>query len=241
MTELSEFILAERELYLDNDNNLFAFSLSQALRYYEFIMIISSRHKEVSLKMATNSRKLMESISPAQGTWTMTDEQIRLYEEGPHLATQVHLEIESFYLFAKTFLDKVALFLQNYFGQARGVSLVSHDKLTKSHEQYRISKGLIYPDGFSESLQFLKEHVCDYRDKQISHLQNPRTVKATIFSVSGQTRIVATPFFPNESQIGIQIESKELPELLFAIDKYLQLVITVIKSNRTKTKFKLKE
>jgi hypothetical protein len=240
MTILSDFIRTERELYANNDNNLFAFSLSQALRYYEFILIIANRHKEVSQKMVLNSMKLMESIT-AQNIEAMTDEQIHLYTEGPELATLVHLEIESFYLFAKTLLDKVALFLQNYFGQARGISLISHDKLTKSYDQYRIAKGLVYPSGFSESLQFLKEHVCDYRDKQISHLQNPRTNKGTIFSASGQTRIVAVPFFPNPNEIGIQIESSELPELLSSIDTYIQLVITVIELNRAKTRFRLKE
>lgn len=240
MNILSDFVQYEREHYVDNDNNLFAFSLSQALRYYEFILIIANRHKEVSQKMVLNSTQLMESIS-AQSTGDMTDEQIRLYTEGLQLTTLVHLEIESFYLFTKTFLDKVALFLQNYFGQARGVSLISHDKLTKSYEQYRIAKGLIYPSGFSESLQFLKEYVSDYRDKQISHLQNPRTVKGTIFNISGQTRIVTIPFFSNPNGIGAQIESRELPELLTAIDIYIQLVIAVIKLNRTKTRFRLKE
>ena len=241
MNPLSEFIQSERELYADNDNNLFAFSLLQAVRYYDFIVIVSNRHKEVSEKMVTNSKKLMESLSSIQGTGTMSDEQVRLYEEGPYLATQVHLEIESFYLFAKTLLDKIALFLQNYFGTARGISLISHDKLTKNHEHYRASKGLIYPSGFPAGLLFLKEHVCDYRDKQISHLQNPRTLKGTIFSATEQTRIAATHLYPNQNEKGIQIESKEIPELLSAIDKHIQLVINIIELNRSKTRFRLKE
>ncbi len=240
MTTLSDFIQTEREFYTGNDNNLFMFALSQALRYYEFILIIAKRHEEVSQKMVSNSMKLRESLS-GQSSGTMTDEQMRLYTEGSHLTTLVHLEIESFYVFAKTLLDKLALFLQDYFGIARRISLISHDKLTKNHEQYSIAKELIYPNGFSESLQFLKKHVCDYRDKQISHLQNPRTYKATIFNASGQTRIAVSYLFPNQREIDVEVESKELPELLHAIDTYIQTIMTVIELNRTKTRYKLKQ
>jgi len=151
----------------------------------------------------------------------------------------VHLEIESFYLFGKIFLDKIALFVQYYFGQARGISLISHNKLTTSHEQYGIAKNLIYPEGFSDSLQFLDQQICNYRDKQISHLQGQRTNKATIFDSSGHTKIAALQIYPTERDV--QVQSTELSELMNAIDVYVQRVITLIETNRLKTKLTLKE
>ncbi|MCK6463201.1 MAG: hypothetical protein L6Q29_05300, partial [Candidatus Pacebacteria bacterium] len=212
-------------------------SLSQASRYYEFILIVANRHNEVSQKMILNHTKLMD-LTSVNGNGVMSEEQVRIYNDGIHLTTLVHLEIESFYLFAKTLLDKLALFLQNYFGQARGISLISHDKLTKGYVEYGTAKGLTYPNGFSESLLFLKEHVCDYRDKQISHLQNPRSIKGTLFNASGQTRIVNTPLFPNQNELGMQVESKTLPELLHAIDTHIQLIILTVRENRDKTRYK---
>lgn len=238
MSILSDFAVAERELYLDSDNNLFAFSLGQATRYYDFIQIIAGRHQEVSQKMVSNHTKLTESLS-TQESGSMTEEQMRIFEDGMHLGIQVHLEIESFYLFAKIFLDMIARFILNYFGGARGIKLNSHDKLTKSYEEYRLAKNLIFPDRFAESLVFLKEHVCDYRDKQISHQQNPRTIKGTMFNLSGQTRIVATQLYPNASDV--QVESSELPEIVKVIDQYARQVIDVIKLNRAKTRYALKE
>lgn len=131
MSALSDFVVTERELYAEKDKNLFAFSLGQATSYYDFIPIIVGRHQEESQKTVSNYTKLMESLS-AQKSRSMTEEQIRIFEGGYRVSTQVHLEIESFYLFAKIFLDMIVLFLLNYFGQARGIKLNSHDKLTKA-------------------------------------------------------------------------------------------------------------
>ncbi len=238
MNTLSDFVVIEREFYAEKDNNLFAFSLGQAIRYYDFIKIIVGRYQEASKMMVSNYSKLKESLS-GQKSGTMTEDQMRIFEDGNRISTQVHLEIESFYLFAKIFLDMLALFLLNYFGQARGIKLNSHDKLTKSCEVYELTKGLAFPERFRESLTYLKEHVCDYRDKQISHLQNPRTIKGTVFNMSGQTRIAATQLYPNA--FDTQVESSELPVIMDAIDQYVQQVIEVIRLNRTKTRFSLKE
>jgi hypothetical protein len=241
MNVLSEFIDIERHKYEGEDNNLFTFSLGQASGYYEFILIIAERHSKASQRLVSNYKKLMESLPQGDGVGVMTDEQMRLLEQGQQLTTLVHLEIESFYLFAKILLDKIALFLYGYFGQAYGISLASHDKLTKSYEQYRTAKGLVYPDGFAESLEFLKEYICDYRDKQISHLQNPRAIKGTIYDLHDQTRIAATQLYPTPDELHAQVESKELSDLINAIDKYIQQVIAVIELNRVKTRFSLKE
>lgn len=48
MTSPADFVLAERFHYLPNDNNLFAFSLSQATRYFNFLRIIPERYKDES-------------------------------------------------------------------------------------------------------------------------------------------------------------------------------------------------
>lgn len=131
----------------------------------------------------------------------------------------------------------IANFLLNYFGQARGIKLNSHDKLTKNYEKYGVVKGLDLPKQFGESLLFLKESVCDYRDKQISHLQNPRTVKATLFSMQGQTGIAATQIYPNAHDT--QVESTELSTIMDRIDQYIQQVLEVVRLNRAKTRFSL--
>lgn len=239
---LSEFVSVEREQYDTVDGNLFAFSLGQAARYYEFISIIAERYRAVSEEWTSSLQLLQSKFS--DGARVMSDEEMALWEENRRLSTLVHLEIESFYVFAKVLLDKIALFVENYFGQARGCLLASHDKLTKNHERFRSAKELVYPAGFAESLTFLKEHICDYRDKQISHLRNPRTIKATLFNLrdGDQTRIATTYIYPSERDLERgQVESVNLSELIRAIDEYIQQVIEVISLNRSRTRFSIRE
>jgi hypothetical protein len=243
MNILSEFINNERDQYTTKDNNLFAISLGQALRYYNFLIIIANRYKKVSTKMVSTLMKLHRELKPADNgkPTTMNDEQMRLMEESNRLTNLVHLEIENFYMFAKIFLDKIALFIQNYFGTARGISLVSHHKWTNNHEKFRSAKDLIYPQGFSQSIIFLKEHICDYRDKQISHLHSQKIIKGTSWDDAKLTRIASGQIYPTETENKVQTQSSgELLGLMQAIDTYIQHLITLIESNRAKTRFELK-
>lgn len=243
MSILSDFIGTEREQYTNRDNNLFAFSLGQALRYYNFLLIVADRYKKASKKMISTSNKMMKLIhAQPSGSNLMTDEQIRLMEEASRLTALVHLEIESFYMFAKIFLDKIALFIKNYFGTVRKISLVSHHKWVNNHEKFRLAKDLTYPQGFSQSIIFLQEHICDYRDKQISHLYSQKTIKATSWGDTKQAKISSGgQLYPTETGNKVQVQSSyELLYLLQAIDTYIQQLITLIESNRAKTRFGLK-
>lgn len=189
MSILSDFIETEREQYSNGDNNVFASSLGQALRYYGFLMIIAERYKKTCRKMTSTFNKIMNS---SVNYHPMTTEENRLYEESNRLNTQIQLEIESFYLFAKIFLDKIALFIEKYFGQSRGISITSHDKWTKDHNKFCLNKDLTCPASFSKSIIFLKEHIVDYRDKQIVHLYNQRTIKGIAWDVTKSSRIITT-------------------------------------------------
>lgn len=168
-------------------------------------------------------------------------EQTRFIRESHQLTNLVHLEIESFYMFAKIFLDKIALFIQNYFGPERGISLISHHKLANNLEKFRLAKDLVYPQGFPQSVIFMKEHICDYRDKQISHLYGQRIIRATSWGDAKQTKIILAQIYPTETKNEVQAQSSdELLSLMQAIDTYIQYLVTLIESNRAKTRFKLK-
>jgi hypothetical protein len=235
---LSEFVSAERSQYHGEDNNLFAFAAGQALRYYDFLSIVMGRYEAASEEFVMKHESFISSLSGTTGT--MSGEQTALLDEIRHLTTEIHLEIESFYIFAKILLDKVAQFVEIYFGQAHKSSLASHDKLTKNWERFRSAKGLDCPSGFSESLVFLKERIADYRDKQVEHLRNPRALKSTSYHRdTGQTKLITIHLYPTERDQ--QVESQELPELMNAIDSYMRQIIELITLNREKTRFKLQE
>ena len=237
MSILLEFIMKERFQYADI--NVFAFDLGQVLRYYDFLLIILGRYEETNkgrLAIHEEERKLM---STKAGITRVTPEQGRLMVESSRLTTLVHLEIESFYLFAKVFLDNVARFLYVYFGQERGVGLKSHNDLAKHHEKYFKAKGLVIPEGLPKSVTLLKERICKYRDKNISHEMSLRKIKATAWGASGDARIVDGIVNPQRGDT--TATSAELPPLMEAIDVYIRQVITLIESNRNKSRLRLKE
>jgi len=234
MSTLSEFIWTERGQYGGKDNNRFAFSLEQVSRYYEFLYIICDRYETASQDFLSNSRAKMEEARQRSGQ-PFTSEQQELYRRGVQVTTILHLEVESFYLFAKVLLDKVAHFIADYFGKLRGVSLRSHDKWAKHYNEFTSAKGLNVPNSLSVSLVFLKEHVSDYRDKEIAHLNNPRSMMGTFFDGKGATTIVRTQLYPNERDR--QVESKELPELMAAIDAYLSDITSLVSENRDKSRY----
>lgn len=255
MSVLIDFIQVESKLYEDEDGYRFRRSLGQASDYYSIIQVINKRHKESDQELNEALKDLEDFGEHVDIPVTEEKEIIKeqKFNRGYRAALLVHLEIESCYLFSKILLDKIALFLYDYFGQVNGVSLASHDKLVKYHEKYRNVKVLIYPDGFSENLKLLKESICDYRDKQISHLQSLVSQKVAFFDKDGQSRLmILPPTRPNKYAVvdgdiscdpEVRLDppkSKKVIEILTAVDCYIQQIIELVKLNRDKSRFKLK-
>jgi len=242
MDMLFGFIMSERFHYTDDDQNKFAIAFGPAVRYYGFLLIVLDRYQKASKKTVSILEK-EKKLMPAQTNEPvrMTVEQVRLMEESSRLMKLVHLEIESFYLFAKIFLDDVARFLYVHFGQVnqlKGAGLQSHDNLAKYHKRYCEMKSLDVAKGLSESIMLLKERICDYRDKQIAHELSLRTLKATAWSASGDTRIAGGTLNPREGDRGAT--SEDLRQLMDAINTYIRQVFTLIETNREKSRLKLR-
>lgn len=234
MEILLNFIMSERERFSTRHNNLFASAFSQISRYYGFLKIIQGRYHKASAEFIENTKAQQATFQ--SGTHTVSDEQMRLFSRGCEITTILHLEIESYFLFAKILLDKVARAIEFYFGQARGLSLNSHDDLTKNFERYISTKQLTtLPVDLVESIKTLKEYVSDYRDKEIAHEKSPRTMKATTFShgAKSTTRIASTRIYPTDKDK--QVESKEIDETMGLVDKYISGIIKYIQDNREKT------
>src|SRR5882762_3216181 len=135
MSELLEkFIRDERERFEVKHNNMFALSFSEVNRYFTFLEIILTRYQSTSQALSKNLKQYKVLFSGEGGT--MNDQQVKSQEELTEIQQALLLETESFYLFAKILLDKLARALEFYFGQGRSYSLDSHDDLVKNIEGY---------------------------------------------------------------------------------------------------------
>ena len=226
---LTEFIITERDRFENRDNNRFAVSFSKLTRYYEFLRIILERYGEAGRRFLENTKEAQALTKP--GHQEVTRELAQVMAESWPLTTRLHLEIESFYLFAKILLDHVARNFELYFGQVRKRSLDSHDDLVRNVAAYATALALTLPDGFMDAAAVLKRDISDHRDYEIAHEKSPRTMHATTFS-GKRTSIASTKLYPKETDK--QVETEDLETLLERLDAYLLQVIDFIAINRDK-------
>jgi hypothetical protein len=139
--DYTKFVGTHRCRLLFEQHNMFAFAFGKVTRYWQFLEIIYERYQLASRAFMENTKALYEPMKPGASS-LLTEEQQRLHEAGASLQAALHLEIESFYLFAKIMLDVIAHAIEYYFGSARNLSLDSHDDLAKNLHKYAAAKSL---------------------------------------------------------------------------------------------------
>jgi hypothetical protein len=232
---ISDFVNLERWRFETRHNSMFGFAFSEINRYHDFLVIIHKRYKNTSKLFIENFKTQQKTIQP--GTHPITPEQMQLMAEQRQIMTNLQLECESFYLFAKILLDKIARAVEFYFGQAKGISLDSHDDLNKNLHEYSKLKSLKLSDEFVSFITNLKKEISDFRDYQISHEKSPRIVRGMTWDAEGNTRMMISKIYPTEKDK--QIETKRLDELLGEIEAYIEQTVNFILSNKNKTGLKL--
>src|SRR5258705_7840637 len=85
-------------------------------RYFVFLHYIVERYQAVSRDYVANIKTINEMFQRGVSGNSFIKEEAAVLDQGAVLHDRLHLEIESFYLFAKIFLDKIANFLEFYFG-----------------------------------------------------------------------------------------------------------------------------
>jgi hypothetical protein len=90
-------------------------------------------------------------------------------------------------LFAKICLDKIAHALEFYFGQGRGKSFDSHDRLVRNFAAYAAEKRLALTADFMRIAAALKKDISDYRDYEIAHEKSLRRLSGTVFDTEGRS------------------------------------------------------
>jgi hypothetical protein len=180
----------------------------------------------------------MSTAASWPGVRELTPEEVVELENNAHLQIVLHFEIESFFLFAKILLDKIAQCIEDFFGPARGASLRSHDKWCKAIDTYVQAKQLVVPPGIHKTIYRLRFLVADYRDKQITHFQNPRAFFATFITADDTTQIGIDALYPKEDER--VITSPPVNEVYGLIEDYVGQMMRLIDSNRSRARYTLR-
>ena len=221
------------ENFSAHDSTRLGVAFGHVLRYFAFLHYILEEYEEAGRDYIENTKTMTAMFQDGVSGNPFTAEQTAILDQGPVLHDLVHLRIETFYLFAKIFLDKIAHFLEFYFGQGRGLSLDSHDQLVKNFEAFSESKSLVLPADFLTVATGLKSAISDHRDYQIQHEKSPRTMYGTSYNPEGETTIMQLRLNPTEKDR--QINSAPLGNLLKEADGYLRLTVELVKTNADKS------
>jgi hypothetical protein len=157
--------------------------------------------------------------------------------------THLHLEVETFYLFAKMLLDKGARFIEHCFGTVRKLPLHSHDQLVKRLGRYAAATGITVLPEFIEELQSLKRRISDFRDYAIAHEQSPYMARGTLFARNQEPRMVLMKLPPASSPPVTQapLQSEAIRELMADVERYIGGLIGLYEANRNLSVFEQSE
>ncbi len=231
---LIQFIERERRYLDDRANNLFAYSWARGWRYACYLVVTLARYHDASENWKAAQARFADLMKGFVGG-TLTAEMHAAMGQIQASEVFLHLEIESFYVFAKIVLDCLARSIQQTFGQHPGLALLRHSQILKGFESYAIGRGLSAP---SQELlvlaRDLQVHVSDFRDKFVVHLDDPRRTFGTSWDAGGHAFVHAANMLyprktdPRDMDFGRGRSPVELGSLL---DRYIDLLLSYVASN----------
>lgn len=240
---LVEFINKERWRFDGDYNNLFNFVFTEVYRYYGFLKMICNKHRVTLLEYAVISNALYGPIPADARSHTMTEQQIDLYNNMRQTTDEMQLEVESFYMFAKIFLDKMAFAIEYYFGRGQGKELRHHSMVQKLHngdllkiEHYCQIKGIIIPKKLLGKMIDIQEVISSFRDDNITHLRSSRIVRG----VGLDGRMSLGKYRPRDEKDSVWISSESLDGILESVDDYVSQIVAFIQANSEKTALPVK-
>jgi hypothetical protein len=237
LDKLNTFILKERSRFENKDDNIFAMTFCQIIRYRQFLEIIHSRYQKLSKDFIENCKKNIE-VSKRQGNGPISTEMMALIMESGKIGNELQLEIESFYQFAKILLDRIANTMRIYFGNIQGVSYESHNKFYKTIKTFISDLKLEKIGSLVDRGNALTQGIIDFRDDHIVHKSCARDTYGISWDGGGKTQISKTRIYAKETDT--HVTSDNLDELLGQIDLYMESIISLISHNQDKTVLNLK-
>jgi hypothetical protein len=228
------FLSAEAEHCSEGQLNRLFRATDTLIRYEAYLRTILVRHASIVQGLKALDAGYTRILQ--QGGLQLTAEDSILSARRAEFTFGLAFEIETFYLFAKIYLDRIAQFLGRYFGSLRGASTKSHDQLTKNWRAFQEGHGLEVPEGFERQLIDLKDRIAEFRDDQSVNYA-VEGVDLDMLGESGE-ELGMTPAHPaNRWASTMQAESEGLNGLASALDEYCEAVQSIVFTTRARSRF----
>ena len=223
--------------------NILTSSVRQWHRYRDFLRTVLSRYQEANATfMAAFHRHAEVAKAAAQGrpdSRSRTPDEWQEYPQLERFGCAVHLEVESFYIFAKVLLDRTADTFGHYFGEQWKGMGSTYSKLSRNFERIRNQRGLaLQPTRLARTLPDLLARIVCVRDVMIEHLSEPRRIPGTAV-VDGRATISMILLYPTSGDKGSEqpISTEALDQLLVGLDQYAADMLEFFEVNSAKSVF----
>ncbi len=196
------------------------------VRYLHFLQIIRARYEAVNpLYMAALERWHSHNWS---GPRTMTSEELLEQQRMGDLGVELHLEIESFHVFANILLDRIADTVRYYFWRK---PKWSHHQLKLRFHKICASRSLTKkPTNLSEMFSRLQP-IVDYRHDWIVHTSDPNLSHATAWGPNKKATILPSV----AGKAIVEHQPEDLDTLFSDIDSYITAIVEFFKTNIDKS------
>ncbi len=208
-------------------------SFGHILRGYRYLELIHERHVPTAKHYKELLAKLISRMDPAfeGGQITYDDEMATMDADMGDLLDVAHVDLETFYLFAKTVLERTAQYIELYFGSEPKLSVRSHDKLRANFSEFAERRGIVIPDNFNDAFA----HV---HDMVFTHQAESATNDARVAQSPSDLMIAHTDNTPgaNGASSGVMRLSLTTGQLLNVVDAYLRSVLELARANPNRAK-----
>jgi len=217
--------------------NLLNTSLGSWLRYRLFLGVIRDRYVKASEVHTRDWQLLLESVekrSTAGESHSMTGDERKEYDRITQHSMRVHLEIESFYVFANILLDRIASTFRFYLWRRPEWN---HRQLSQNLEKICTKKSLQVPSpDLLKMPHALEDLIVKYRNTKIEHVDEPRMILGTTWSPTSRVRIVPIVLYPSPGEAEeVQHSTADLDELLASLDAYMTTMLDFFDANAHKS------
>jgi hypothetical protein len=218
--------------------DLISNALGHCGRYLRFVRIVADRYETANAKYVEQSLrfKAMMPKEPGGGRRQGTEEESQAFLVQWNLGQIVYLEIESFYVFAKILLDRVADILCLYFEHPKVKDGSSHSRLKKGIFDQICGNRSIDGRHLKAMVEDLHRRVVRHKTDVVEHLADDRWIPGIGFG--GDHRVTASMGLtaPREDEMDVDTRETEDPAVLLKeIEDYVVAVIDFLEANIEKS------
>jgi len=220
--KIVEFIdWVEPQVSVEVRNSL-AVSVGHWHQYLAYLAIILPRAEAADAAYHEVTERLMESARAATRgvARSMTPAEQAVVGALELRSIVAHLEIESFYVFAKILLDRVADSMARYFGLTLLRHGSSHSELQSGAFKNLCARRTMDGRSIQAMLDDLRKRIVDHRTKVIEHLNEPDFARAILYNPGAGAKMLLA---------GCMTEP--LATLLEEVDSYVVSILAFMQAN----------